>query len=494
VPVARARRRRRSGKNTSASGARSGVARSRSWSICVDVGPVARPQDVLHAGLPHLVGRREPVLARHLPDGEPQPGARPQRWIVLRLRLSGHAPRAPFSAITEPGSASEARSGPGGATRATSFEAGCRPEFRGLPPPLDAAHSLRPQPGTPRLPTWPSDLATSPTRATPVSMPIPRIFLPPGSRSQMCSARPKRGRVRAPTPARPRHRHHHGPAQAHPDLRGLTPDSSLQRCRVRRGRVRAAPGGGAGPESSPPAGTGSASCRRASSRVPTRPRSGRPRTHDRCSRRRRDSSRWQSTSSTLRWRGLRSAMWHPPGIVLSTRTLWQPTIASSSSGPRTARRTSRTAPRWSEPRSRASMAGSEAMRLYERAIAAHDERLRPQRGTRERACRGFLCSARLRGHRASLPAEARNGYLLWGARARCGSSINFHPHLGAEQPAPDARRTIGVPIEHLDLATVLKVSEAVVGRDRAREADRHFAAHRRRARRRRTRATRSGTR
>src|SRR6266403_954915 len=56
-------------------------------------------------------------------------------------------------------------------------------------------------------------------------------------------------RVRAPTPARPRRRHHHGPAQAHPDPPRLDPGLRLlQRCRVRRGRVRAAPGGGAGAE------------------------------------------------------------------------------------------------------------------------------------------------------------------------------------------------------------------------------------------------------
>ena len=121
--------------------------------FAVDVGPrVAR-----HHGCPprrparSLVGRREPVLARHLPDGEPQPGARPQRRIVLRLRLSGHAPRAPFRQLPSRVQLREARSGPGGAARATSVRGRCRPEFRGLPPPLDAAHSLRPQPGTPRL-------------------------------------------------------------------------------------------------------------------------------------------------------------------------------------------------------------------------------------------------------------------------------------------------------------------------------------------------------
>ena len=39
----------------------------------------------------------------------------------------------------------------------------------------------------------------------------------------------------------------------------------------------------------------------------------------------------------------------------------------------------------------------------------------------------------------------------------------IHPQLRQEPPAPDPRGTIGAPIEHLDLATVLKVSQAVSG-------------------------------
>ena len=39
----------------------------------------------------------------------------------------------------------------------------------------------------------------------------------------------------------------------------------------------------------------------------------------------------------------------------------------------------------------------------------------------------------------------------------------LYPNLRKEEPAADARRTIGAPIEHLDFATVLKISQAVSG-------------------------------
>src|SRR5438445_612302 len=104
------------------------------------------------------------------------------------------------------------------------------------------------------------------------------------------------------------------------------------------------------------------------------------------------------------------------------------------------------------------------MRLYERAIAAarasgfvHNEALASELAAGFYAARGFEDIAHL------YLRKARNGYLLWGAEGKVRQLDQLHPHLGADQPAPDARRTIGVPIEHLDLATVLKVSQAVSG-------------------------------
>jgi hypothetical protein len=58
--------------------------------------------------------------------------------------------------------------------------------------------------------------------------------------------------------------------------------------------------------------------------------------------------------------------------------------------------------------------------------------------------------------------HARHGYLRWGADGKVRLD-ELYPHLRTEEPAPDARGTIGAPMERLDLATVLKVSEAVSG-------------------------------
>ena len=47
--------------------------------------------------------------------------------------------------------------------------------------------------------------------------------------------------------------------------------------------------------------------------------------------------------------------------------------------------------------------------------------------------------------------------------ARCRQLDALYPHLGTEEPPPGPTGTIGAPVEHLDLATVLKVSQAVSG-------------------------------
>jgi PAS domain S-box-containing protein len=107
---------------------------------------------------------------------------------------------------------------------------------------------------------------------------------------------------------------------------------------------------------------------------------------------------------------------------------------------------------------------SDAMRLYEQAIhSARDrgfvqnEALAYEVAARFYAAHGFDDIAHLYLRRA------RHGYTRWGADGKVRQLDQLHPHLGTEQPAPDARRTIGLPIEHLDLATVVKVSEAASG-------------------------------
>src|SRR4029450_5634729 len=58
---------------------------------------------------------------------------------------------------------------------------------------------------------------------------------------------------------------------------------------------------------------------------------------------------------------------------------------------------------------------------------------------------------------------ARACYALWGADGKVRQLDARYPHLRQAEPAPDARGTIGAPIAHLELTTVLNVSQAVAG-------------------------------
>ena len=59
--------------------------------------------------------------------------------------------------------------------------------------------------------------------------------------------------------------------------------------------------------------------------------------------------------------------------------------------------------------------------------------------------------------------KARYGYLRWGADGKVRQLDELYPQLRKEEPAPGPTSTIGAPVEHLDLATVIKVSQAISG-------------------------------
>ena len=106
----------------------------------------------------------------------------------------------------------------------------------------------------------------------------------------------------------------------------------------------------------------------------------------------------------------------------------------------------------------------EAMDLYEQAIRSarangfvHHEALAHELAARFYAARGFEQIAQL------YLRNARHGYLRWGADGKVRQLDALYPHLSKEGPAPRPTGTIGAPVEHLDLATVLKVSQAVSG-------------------------------
>jgi PAS domain S-box-containing protein len=104
----------------------------------------------------------------------------------------------------------------------------------------------------------------------------------------------------------------------------------------------------------------------------------------------------------------------------------------------------------------------DAEQLYEQAIHSaqvsgfvHNEALADEHAARFYAARGFADIANL------YLRKARYGYLRWGADGKVRQLEEMYPQLRAEEPAPGPTTTIATPVEHLDLATVIKVSQAV---------------------------------
>jgi PAS domain S-box-containing protein len=106
----------------------------------------------------------------------------------------------------------------------------------------------------------------------------------------------------------------------------------------------------------------------------------------------------------------------------------------------------------------------DAMDLYERAIRSarasgfvHNEALSCELAARYYAARGFEEIAHL------YLGNARQGYLRWGADGKVRQLDQLHPRLRQDERTPSPTGTIEAPVEHLDLATVIKVSQAVSG-------------------------------
>src|SRR5208337_642230 len=55
------------------------------------------------------------------------------------------------------------------------------------------------------------------------------------------------------------------------------------------------------------------------------------------------------------------------------------------------------------------------------------------------------------------------GYLRWGADGKVRQLEEMYSRLRMEEPAPGPTTTIGAPVDRLDLATVIRVSQAVSG-------------------------------
>jgi PAS domain S-box-containing protein len=106
----------------------------------------------------------------------------------------------------------------------------------------------------------------------------------------------------------------------------------------------------------------------------------------------------------------------------------------------------------------------DAMRLYEHAIRSarangflHIEALANELAARFYAAHEFDVIAETYLH------NARYCYLRWRADGKVRQLEQLYPHLRTEEVAPRPTGTIATPVEHLDLATVIKVSQAVSG-------------------------------
>jgi PAS domain S-box-containing protein len=106
----------------------------------------------------------------------------------------------------------------------------------------------------------------------------------------------------------------------------------------------------------------------------------------------------------------------------------------------------------------------DAQELYERAIRSahthgfvHNEALNNELAGRFYAARGFERIA------AGYLSDARHCYLRWGADGKARQLEQLYPYLRADRLISEPTTTIHAPVEHLDLATVIKVSEAVSG-------------------------------
>ena len=106
----------------------------------------------------------------------------------------------------------------------------------------------------------------------------------------------------------------------------------------------------------------------------------------------------------------------------------------------------------------------DAMNLYEQAILSaqangfvHNEALAKELAARFYIACGFEQIAHL------YMQNARDCYLRWGADGKVRQLDAMYPRLRMEKPAPAPTSTIAVSVEQLDLATVIKVSQAISG-------------------------------
>jgi PAS domain S-box-containing protein len=106
----------------------------------------------------------------------------------------------------------------------------------------------------------------------------------------------------------------------------------------------------------------------------------------------------------------------------------------------------------------------EAEELYETAIrSAHANGFVHNEGVANEVAGRFYWARGFEKIATTYLREARYCYLRWGADAKVRQLEQLYPQIKVERSISDATATINAPVEQLDLATVIKVSEAVSG-------------------------------
>jgi PAS domain S-box-containing protein len=106
----------------------------------------------------------------------------------------------------------------------------------------------------------------------------------------------------------------------------------------------------------------------------------------------------------------------------------------------------------------------DAERLYEESIRlARKDGFVHKEGIASELAARFYAARALETIAQAYLRNARYCYLRWGADGKVRQLDESYPQLGAEPPAPPPTTTIGAPVEHLDLTTVVRVSQAVSG-------------------------------
>ena len=104
----------------------------------------------------------------------------------------------------------------------------------------------------------------------------------------------------------------------------------------------------------------------------------------------------------------------------------------------------------------------DAERLYEQAIrSARDNGLTHNEAMAYERASAFYRAGGFEQIAALYLQNARHCYLRWGADGKVRQLEDMYPQLRAEERAPGPTSTIEAPVERLDLATVITVSQAV---------------------------------